>query len=29
VQIPLWRPGAEPQAKLDRIWLYGGVGRKI
>jgi hypothetical protein len=31
VQLPLWRPeGQRPRAKdLHKIWMYGGVGRRI
>ena len=30
VQVPLWRPdGRQPRPKeLEKIWVYGGVGRK-
>jgi hypothetical protein len=27
VQAPLWRPDAPPPRNLNKIWLYGGVGR--
>jgi hypothetical protein len=27
VQAPLWRPDGELPANLDKLWLYGGVGR--
>ncbi len=28
VQIPLWQPDGPLPSSLDRIWLYGGIGRK-
>jgi SAM-dependent methyltransferase len=28
VQIPWWRPDADPEPDSDRIWIYGGVSRK-
>jgi SAM-dependent methyltransferase len=28
VQIPWWRPTGEVPPESERIWLYGGVGRK-
>jgi S-adenosyl methyltransferase len=30
VQVPLWRPDGKPPRprELDRVWVYGGVGRK-
>lgn len=30
VQVPSWRPDGRPprQRELDRVWVYGGVGRK-
>jgi hypothetical protein len=28
VQIPWWRPDGAAEAGADRIWLYGGIGRK-
>jgi hypothetical protein len=27
VQAPLWRPDTPPPRNLNKIWLYGGVGR--
>jgi hypothetical protein len=27
VQPPLWRPEEEPPLNLDKLWIYGGVGR--
>ena len=27
VQAPLWRPDTRPPKNLDKLWLYGGVGR--
>jgi hypothetical protein len=29
VQVPLWQPeGKKPRQKeLDKVWVYGGVGR--
>jgi hypothetical protein len=27
VQAPLWRPDTRPPRNLDKIWVYGGVGR--
>jgi len=28
VQVPRWRPDQRPPRNLDKIWIYGGVGRK-
>jgi hypothetical protein len=28
VQVPLWRPSRRLPHNLDKIWIYGGVGRK-
>ncbi|GAA3933902.1 SAM-dependent methyltransferase [Actinomadura viridis] len=29
VQLPLWRPDGPVTPDLDRIWMYGAVGRKL
>ena len=29
VQTPLWRPDGPVTPDLDRIWMYGSVGRKL
>jgi hypothetical protein len=28
VQCPLWRPEEPPPVNLDKLWIYGAVGRK-